>query len=519
MAEAPDSSPATAAPIRAAQYIRMSTEHQQYSTANQAESIQEYAQKRGFEIVKTYADEGKSGLRIEGREALRQLIEDVEAGNTDFKAILVYDISRWGRFQDSDESAYYEYACKRAGIQVYYCAEQFENDGSPTSTIIKGVKRAMAGEYSRELSTKVFKGQCRLIQLGYRQGGPAGYGLRRMLLDQSGQPKGLLGSGEHKSLQTDRVTLVPGPAEEQEVVRRIYEYFTREGMKEREIAQRLNDDGLTGENGRKWSRSIVRQILTNEKYIGHNVYNRVSFKLKKKRVQNPPEMWVRKDDAFEPIVDPKLFHMAEGIILERSRVYSDEEMLAALRDLLAQYGTLSSQIINASDLVPSSSAYQNRFGGLIEAYRLAGYDPQRDYSYLEVNRSLKELHPQIIGQVIGELKQHGAEVVSEPRDGLLLINDCYRVSIVLSRYRETQAGSPRWLVRFGSGANPDLTLMIRMDVTNTRPEDYFLLPHIDIDVPKLSLGIRNGAEIDTYRFASLTYFMAMAVQEKVEVAA
>ncbi|MFC3119371.1 recombinase family protein [Jhaorihella thermophila] len=112
--------------------------------------------KRGIEIVKTYADDGKSGLSIGGRAALQQLIADVEAGAADFNVILVYDVSRWGRFQDADESAYYEYICKRAGIQVAYCAEQFENDGSPVSTIVKGVKRAMAGEYSRELSAKVF---------------------------------------------------------------------------------------------------------------------------------------------------------------------------------------------------------------------------------------------------------------------------------------------------------------------------------------------------------------------------
>lgn len=175
--------------FRAAQYVRMSTEHQQYSTENQADKIREYATRRGIEIIKTYADEGKSGLRIDGRQALQQLIKDVEAGNADFQIILVYDVSRWGRFQDADESAYYEYICRRAGIQVAYCAEQFENDGSPVSTIVKGVKRAMAGEYSRELSAKVFAGQCRLIELGFRQGGPAGYGLRRVLIDQSGAVK------------------------------------------------------------------------------------------------------------------------------------------------------------------------------------------------------------------------------------------------------------------------------------------------------------------------------------------
>ena len=191
--------------LRAVEYVRMSTEHQQYSTENQADKIREYAARRGIEIVRTYADAGKSGLRIDGRASLQQLIKDVESGTADFTIILVYDVSRWGRFQDADESAYYEYRCRRAGIQVAYCAEQFENDGSPVSTIVKGVKRAMAGEYSRELSAKVFAGQSRLIELGFRQGGPAGYGLRRVLIDQNGSIKTELTRGEHKSLQTDCV--------------------------------------------------------------------------------------------------------------------------------------------------------------------------------------------------------------------------------------------------------------------------------------------------------------------------
>jgi len=109
--------------IRAAQYVRMSTEHQKYSTENQSDMMQVYAERNGMEIIKTYSDSGKSGLNIKGRDALRQLIEDVESGNADFKAILVYDISRWGRFQDADESAYYEYICRRSGIALHYCAE------------------------------------------------------------------------------------------------------------------------------------------------------------------------------------------------------------------------------------------------------------------------------------------------------------------------------------------------------------------------------------------------------------
>src|SRR3546814_20412142 len=133
----------------------MSTEHQQYSTENQSEAMRQYAERRGIEIVRSYADEGRSGLRLDGRDALKQLIEDVQSGTADFTVILVYDVSRWGRFQDADESAYYEYISKRAGIAVIYCSEQFENDGSHVSTLLKGVKRHMRAEYTRGPPTKV----------------------------------------------------------------------------------------------------------------------------------------------------------------------------------------------------------------------------------------------------------------------------------------------------------------------------------------------------------------------------
>lgn len=221
-ADSSDDKPPDRPLIRAAQYVRMSTEHQKYSTENQAEVIAEYAARRGFEIVKTYEDSGKSGLKLEGRLSLQKLIADVRSRSTDFEVVLVYDVSRWGRFQDADESAYYEFICREGGIRVHYCAEQFENDGSLSATIIKSMKRAMAGEYSRELSAKVFTGQCRLIRLGFRQGGPAGFGLRRVLVDEHCHPKAMLDRGEQKSLQTDRVILQPGPPEEVEVVRRLY---------------------------------------------------------------------------------------------------------------------------------------------------------------------------------------------------------------------------------------------------------------------------------------------------------
>src|ERR1019366_2925787 len=192
-----------------------------------------------------------------------------------------------GRFQDADESAYYEFLCKRAKVQVHYCAETFVNDGSLSSNLLKTIKRTMAGEYSRELSVKVFAGKARLIELGFRQGGHAGYGLRRLLQDQNGNPKGLLQPGERKSIFTDRVILVPGPDEETAVVREIYSRYIDERQSCATIASALNGRRLLAERGRPWTRSIINCILTNPKYIGANVTNRTSYKLNTVHVHNP----------------------------------------------------------------------------------------------------------------------------------------------------------------------------------------------------------------------------------------
>ncbi len=505
--------------FRAAEYVRMSTEHQQYSTENQSDRIREYASRHGIQIVRTYADAGKSGLRIDGREALQRLIRDVETGQADFQVILVYDVSRWGRFQDADESAYYEYICKRKGITVTYVAEQFDNDGSPVSTIVKGVKRAMAGEYSRELSAKVFAGQCRLIELGYRQGGPSGYGLRRVLIDQHGLVKSMLTRGEHKSLQTDRVILVPGPPEEVAVVNRIYRWFIDDNLSESQIAGRLNAEGILTDLDRAWTRGTVNEVLSNEKYIGNNVYNRISFKLKKTRVTNPGEMWVRKEGAFEAIVSPELFFTAQGILRARARRYSDEELLERLRQLYESRGLLSGLIINETEGMPSAAAYAHRFGSLIRAYEKVGFMPDRDYRFLETNRFLRQLHPTIVGETEAAIQAIGGEVHRDPATDLLTVNHEFTVSLVLARCLTTGSGSRRWKIRLDTSLCPDVTVAVRLTPDNDAAYDYYLLPRLDFGESNLRLAEVNAVEFDCYRFDTLDYLYGMAERRRIRRAA
>ena len=517
--EASDDGVAPPTLLRAVEYVRMSTEHQQYSTENQADKIREYAARRGIEIVRTYADAGKSGLRIDGRASLQRLLHDVESGTADFTIILVYDVSRWGRFQDADESAYYEYRCRRAGIQVAYCAEQFENDGSPVSTIVKGVKRAMAGEYSRELSAKVFAGQCRLIELGFRQGGPAGYGLRRVLVDQNGSIKAELTRGEHKSLQTDRVILMPGPEEEVRTVNQMYRWFIDDGLVESEIAGRLNGMKVRTDLDREWTRATVHEVLTNEKYIGNNIYNRISYKLKKLRVENTPDMWIKKVGAFESIVPSDVFYTAQGILRARAHRYTNEELIERLRTLYQNRGFLSGLIIDETEGMPSTSVYSHRFGSLVRAYEMVGFTPDRDYRYLETNKFLRRFHPEIVNQTESQIASLGGSVRRDPATDLLRINDEFSISLVLARCQIPESGRNHWKVRFDTSLAPDITVAVRLDQSNQAALDYYLLPRLDFAQPRINLAERNPVEFESYRFDNLDYLYGMAERSRVRRAA
>jgi DNA invertase Pin-like site-specific DNA recombinase len=490
----------------------MSTEHQQYSIENQHDVIQRFADDHGIKIVRSFVDAGKSGVSIHGRDALQELLRVVESEQAEFSTILVYDVSRWGRFQEPDEGAYYEFRCIRANNTVQYCAEQFPVDNAPMSAVMRSLKRAMAGEYSRELSTKVFAGQCRLITLGFRQGGTAGYGFRRLLVDQNGQHKGVLSRGDRKSFQLDRVILTPGPTEEVAVVRRVYELFVSSQQNEAEIARTLNAEGVATETGRPWTRATVHELLTNEKYIGNNLYNRTSTKLQQPRVNNKPEDWVRRNGAFTPLVDEETFAAAQRIIHERDRHYSDDELIALLAELYRRIGKLSGVIINETEGMPSAATYRHRFQGLQRAYELVGYTPERDYSYLAINRALRVFHRDQIKTIVSELVNVGATVQQDPVTALLTINEEFTVSLVLGRCREHGDGDHRWIIRFDTSLDPDITIAARLDPANTSILDYYLFPSIDVVSYRCSLAPHNGVVLDVYRTKDLSALCYLAQQ-------
>ena len=466
--------------IPAAQYLRMSTEHQQYSLENQATAIENYAESRGFAIICTYTDAARSGIVLKRRTGLSQLLQDVVSGKSTYRAILVYDVSRWGRFQDIDESAHYEFLCKSAGIPVHYCAEAFQNDGTLQSLIMKTLKRAMAREYSRELGVKVLAGQKRLARLGFKQGGAPGYGLRRMLVSPDRMPKRRLENGERKSITADRVVLVPGPVHEVSVVREIYKMLISGKKSTYAIARDLNARGIQYCENSVWDYQAVCGILTHPKYAGVHVFGRTSSRLYTSTVNISKSEWIVTPDAFTPLVDRNTFEKAQQVLRDRTVERSNEELLQALKGLLAQEGRLSLNLINACPAVPSASTLRGRFGSLRRAYSLIGYRPSERFGPLDLRQRTRGLRDELISRIC----EMFPEDVSTSRLGgrwrmNLRLREGVAVSVLVCRTVRVWKGAVRWLIYPVAHERQNMTLLAQMDDGNKSFRAFYLLPNMD----------------------------------------
>jgi hypothetical protein len=196
--------------------------------------------------------------------------------------------------------------CRQAGVRVVYCAEPFGEDVAPITTIVKHLKRVMAGEYSRELSVKWCRAHRQRAELGFRQGGSLSYGFRRLLVDPARIPRQILNSGDSKALSSDKVVVVPGPPEELAVIRRIFRLYVGHQLSIAEITRRLANEGIPGNRGKPLGHQAIRHILSCELCIGQMTYNVTSRRLQGRTVRNPEHAWTR-FSAFDPIVSVRQF--------------------------------------------------------------------------------------------------------------------------------------------------------------------------------------------------------------------
>lgn len=355
--------------ITAIGYCRRSTKDMQENSLEiQEEIIRNYAEEHHIHVIKIFSDKA-SGRKVKGRDSFLELLEWVE--EKDFQKILVRDVTRWGRFDDIDESAYWEYHCKNLGKEVIYIEEDFKNDNSLYDALMKSIKRVMAAEYSRKLGRLVLAGSKKIASQGFKLGGSPPYALKRMLVNQERVHVRILEKGERKSVGNDRVIFVPGAKDEIENVNLIFSLYVDDLLGGGKICEYLNGFGIPSPRGGRWSTGTVSTVLRREAYIGTMVYNKTSkVPGTDKRTRNPESEWVKCEGAFIPIVSKKDFSDAKQIREERRRTYTDGELLTKLHDLYAKYGIVSPTLLIRCGL-PRAETYKKRFDSLEAALLLS----------------------------------------------------------------------------------------------------------------------------------------------------
>jgi hypothetical protein len=321
--------------------------------------------------------------------------------------------------------------------------------------------------------------------LGFHQGGHAGYGLRRQLVDLDGKAKELLRLGQWKSLHSDKVILVPGPQHELDIVAGIYRSFIDDGMTETEIRNDLNARDIKTAYDKAWMLYDVHKVLSSPKYTGVNIFNRQSFKLGQKRVRNPPELWIRRTGAFKAIVSTEDFQKAQALIAARSRKWDNEALLDKLRDLLKTSGRLTADIIDAAPAMPSSVTYSNRFGGLGQAYTLAGWRFDRDLTFVVDRKRYKGIRQTLLQPTLKNIVDSGRTYRYLDRFGLLSINDDFTVCTRIVRSIKRQCGRV-WKVVLGRCRQPVEDFVRRkelyVEIIARLPSEGVAL--LDTDVPE-----------------------------------
>ena len=458
-----------------------------------------------MEVVRTYEDSGKSGLTLTNRSGLQQLLADVLSPEVRFKAVVVLDVSRWGRFQDVDESAFYEYLCRRAGVDVLYCAEPFSEVAGPMGVIIKSVKRAMAAEYSRELSAKVYAGQSLKARKGYHVCGNANFGLKRVQVTENGTVVRDLPMHEHKSRQDDHVELAAGDPLECALVRMIFSWFVHSRMSAPEIALRLNWNCYPGRHGlTPWRREYVLLLLANEKYVGTTSYGKLTQKLRTRPRCVPREKWIVIPNSFEPVVSREDFDEAQRLRHVRRKKWSDEDLLNFLRQSYEEFGYVNSKVLFERTKAPGTAPYQQRFGSIADACKLAGVPPTPHMEVTSLRSKQRQAHKLRLLEWLDErYGRMGIGFYWHPYNRRACVEGALTMSVRIA-HAQNSHGSQYWELSPDHDIGPDVCVFIRVARGGESVIDYFVVPgnlkrHYFIN----SKGVPTQHQIERFRCSTL----------------
>jgi DNA invertase Pin-like site-specific DNA recombinase len=340
--------------MKVALSVRRSTiDLQPDSLTAQEELLRAHAKAGGHDVVRVYGDSA-SGKRVEHRDAFQRLIEDVKRG-PDFDAVLVRDVSRWSRAENTDEAGYYEFICRSNGVQVLYVDESFGPEQSPYALLMKSVKRAMAAEFSLEKARTVRSSHARLVRQGFWPTGSVPYALKRILVDASGTELRTLAPGDRKALSNQRVKMAPGYPAEVAIVRRMFVAYAG-GASVVRIAADLVAEGIPSSKGSCWTPGMVSYVLQNDAYAGTLVYrfrNGESPSALLNLRDTSSDRFGRYENAHPAIVERGLWDEVQTRIRVASSRRTDAMLLDDLRAARARWKPgrrLPKEIVSAPEL-------------------------------------------------------------------------------------------------------------------------------------------------------------------------
>ena len=281
------------APLRAALYIRVSTDDQvEYSPDAQRKALIEYAKRNNMEVMPQYifVDEGKSGRSAEKRPAFQQMVGFAKSKPKPFDAILVHKFDRFARNRE-DSIVYKSMLRKECKIRVISSTESLDEEDK-MSGLIEAILEAMAEYYSINLAEEVLKGMTeKAHQGGFQTSPPLGY-----TIDNNG--------------------VLQIVEEEAEHIRYIFNQYALNGKGKSQITRRLTDMGVLSKRGNPIDFRNVDYILQNPVYIGKARWTPTE---KVRRNFNHPDTIIM-DSQHEAIISEELFQKAADRIMAEKRI-------------------------------------------------------------------------------------------------------------------------------------------------------------------------------------------------------
>ena len=306
--------------MRVALYLRMSTDAQEGSIAQQEKALLAHCRKHGYHTTAVYKDEGISGDATDKRKQFLRMIGDAPSGL--FERILCWDQDRFGRF-DMLEAGVYVTPLRKAGVSLETLAQGVIDWEDFGGRVIYGIAQEGKHQYLRDLSRNVLRGlQAKAIDCRGYPGGPAPFGYCRVTE--------LVAVGG-KSKRVSRLEIVEADAA---IVRRLFAEYVRPNASANLVAQRLARDGVKSPRGAPyWKRENIARILQCPAYVGIVQWGKhdtgkyaartpeggvVSRKGSAKRA-SVGAIRHHRPDICPPIVDQATFDEAQRLLAERGR--------------------------------------------------------------------------------------------------------------------------------------------------------------------------------------------------------